>query len=157
VKPVVRRVYDGFLDLLSLKFLVEKEASPYTWRFVETWVGVSRKAASSAMRWLISAGFIRFVNYFGSEEAGNGVQLFLMGTRRLVRRLSGRVMLSRGGQTEIINDVQVAVEALEREYEQEEEGKRALKLCKGCGEVTEWVQFDDLVICLNCWQTIDTC
>ncbi|PON12941.1 hypothetical protein C2W62_36970 [Candidatus Entotheonella serta] len=155
-KASVRKVYEGFGELLSLKFLVERASSPYTWNFIESWVGVSKKVSGRAMRWLLGAGFIRFVKDFGSDEANNRVQLFTMGTRRLVERLSGRPMLEQGGQTEVIESVQTAVAEVEQEQQAEDDAKRALKLCKRCREMVEWVRFEEVVTCLNCWQTIDS-
>ncbi len=154
-KAVVRRVYDGFRELLSLKYLIEKEASPYTWRFVESWVGVSKQAAGRAMRWLLGSGYIRFVKNFGSEEADNRVQLFTVGTRRLIQRLSGRPMLEQGGQTEIIEAVETALATMERD-EHRAAAEREPRRCARCGEAAEWVRFEDVVTCLGCWQTIDS-
>ncbi len=151
-----RKVYEGFGELLSLKFLVERAPSPYTWGFIESWVGVSKKVSGRTMRWLLGAGFIRFVGNFGSDEANNRVQLFTMGTRRLVERLSGRPMLESGGQTEIIESVQTAVDEVERELRAEDDAKRELRWCGRCGELVEWVGFEVVVTCLNCWQTIDS-
>ncbi len=156
VKAHVRRVYEGFWDLLSLKYLVEKEASPFTWGFGESWVGVSRKTVGKGMRWLLSAGFIRFVKTFGTEEAGNRVQLFMLGTRQLVQRLSGRAMLERGGQTEIIKLVNVETEALLRENAAAEAKKAASKLCRKCGDVWEWFTFGDFLTCSHCFEPLDT-
>jgi len=157
VKSSVRRVYEGFWDLLSLKFLVEQEPSPYAWEFAASWTGVGKRAVGTAMRWLLGAGFIRFVKHFGSEAKGNRVVLFLLGTRRLVQRLSARGMLERGGQSEIIAGVEAEMVALDREHQEEEQGKRAAKLCKKCGEVWEWVTLGDWVTCLGCYGPLDTC
>lgn len=151
-KASVRKVYEGFGELLSLKFLVERAPSPYTWSFIESWVGVSKKVAGRAMRWLLGAGFIRFVKHFGSDEANNRVQLFTMGTRRLVERLSGRPMLEQGGQTEIIESVQTAVAEVESEQRAEDDAKREQRWCGRCGVLVEWVRFEEEVTCLSCWR-----
>ena len=68
VSDSVRMVYEGFRDLLSLKFLVDaNDPSPYTWRFAQAWVGLSRRAVEKAMGWLLSRGYIRFVKYYNGE------------------------------------------------------------------------------------------
>lgn len=156
VKASVRRVYEGFVDLLSLKFLLEREASPYTWAFVSEWVGVSREVAASALRWLIGTGYLRFIKYFGSEDAGNRMQLFLLGTRSWIRRLSGRGLLERGGQTEIVADLQGEAEAEAREQQAEAEAKAAVKLCRKCGEVRDWFTFGEVLVCAGCFQQLDS-
>lgn len=156
VKTSVRRVYEGFWDLLSLKYLVEKTASPYTWRFAEAWVGLSRKAVSGAMRWLLGAGYLRSVGYFGSDGAGNKMMLYRLGTRHLVQRLSGRGLLERGGQTEIIESVDAAVVEAEAAEQQAEASKAGVKPCEKCGEVRTWYTFDELLLCGQCFQPLDT-
>ncbi|ETX03766.1 MAG: hypothetical protein ETSY1_46195 (plasmid) [Candidatus Entotheonella factor] len=154
VKAHVRKVYEGFGELLSLKYLVERVGSPYTWEFIGSWVGVPKKAAGWAMRWLVGSGYIRCVGHFGSEEAGNRVQLFTLGTRRLVQRLSGRAMLDQGGQTAIIEAVEAEVAVLEREQQAEAQAQREPRWCQRCGEWVEWVRFEEEVTCLSCWGTM---
>ena len=155
VKASVRRVYDGFLDLLSLKRLVEVEPTPYTWTFAASWVGLSKHSVSSAWRWLLGSGYARFVKYF-KDAGGEKLMLFLPGTRSWIRRLSGRGLLARGGQTEIVASLQREVEAEVSAAQAEEEAKAALKLCPKCGEVREWYIFGDVVVCATCYGFLDT-
>ncbi len=158
VKPAIRKAYEGYKALLGLKYLMKREDSPYTWRFTESWVAIGRKAASGAIRWLLATGYLQCVGTYGTDEAGNRVQLFRLGTRRLVDRLSMRRLLSleRGGQTEIIEAVDAEVAALEKEQQAADAAERALKLCRRCGETRDWVRTGDAITCLGCWQKIDT-
>ena len=155
VKASVRRVYEGFLDLLSLKFLVEEAPSPYTWTFASAWVGLSKHSVSSAWRWLIGAGYGRFVKYF-EDGGGDKLMLFLPGTRSWIRRLSGRGMLARGGQTEVVAGLQQEAEAEARAVQAEEAAKAVLKICPKCGEVREWYTFGEVVVCATCYGFLDT-
>src|SRR5918993_3614732 len=90
VSNAIRTVYEGFRDLLSLKFLVDaNDPSPYTWRFAQTWVGLSRRAVEKAMGWLLARGYIRFVKYYTGEGVAGRIMLFLLGTRQLIHRRAG--------------------------------------------------------------------
>ena len=155
VKPEIRKVYEGFQDLLSLKFLVEEEASPYTWGFIQTWVGLSKRKVESALKWLLSKGFIRFVKWFGEVGSGSEMMLYLLGTRQLIRR-RGDALMVQGGLSEVVKSVGVDLEAIERENSKEEEEKQASKHCGKCGEIRVWFTFGDFLACGHCYQPIDT-
>ena len=112
VSDAVRTVYEGFRDLLSLKFLVDaNDPSPYTWRFAQGWVGLSRRAVEKAMGWLLSRGYIRFVKYYSGEGVAGKIMLFLLGTRQLIRRRAGTAPVA-GGQAEVVEAVAGDIEAV---------------------------------------------
>jgi hypothetical protein len=137
VSEAVRTVYEGFRDLLSLKFLVDaNDPSPYTWRFAQAWVGLSRRAVEKAMGWLLSRGYIRFVKYYSGEGVASRIMLFLLGTRQLIQRRVGRA-LATGGQAEVVE-------------------AQASRFCKKCGEVRAWWTFGEVVVCQGCYGMLDT-
>jgi hypothetical protein len=57
----IKRVYEGFLDLLRAKWLhTPGDPTPFTWRFATAWCGMrSTGQVVYAMRWLIRNGYIR--------------------------------------------------------------------------------------------------
>lgn len=76
----VRRVYNGFLSLLAVKWLhTPGEATTFSWRFAAAWCGVSKSTVERAMKQLMSEGYIRKV---GETKAafGRSMGLFLPGT-----------------------------------------------------------------------------
>ncbi len=173
VSDSIKTVYAAFLEVLSLKFLVDSgDPSPFTWRFAMAWTGLSKRAVTHAMKWLLSRGYIRFVRYFGGRGLAKKMMLFLQGTRQLIQRRLGalvlRERLDSGGKEASLEvpkdraeDIAVAVAegdmvAIEQANQAAEEAKRELKLCKTCGETREWVTIGDMVTCLGCWQAIDT-
>jgi len=156
VSEAVRRVYEGFRDLLSLKFLVDaNDPSPYTWRFAQSWVSLSRRAVEKAMGWLLSRGYIRFVRYYNGEGVSGRIMLFLLGTRQLIRRRAGAALVT-GGQAEVVEVVAVDIEAVERENGEEEAQRQASRFCKRCGEVRAWWTYGEIVVCQGCFGMMDT-
>jgi hypothetical protein len=116
---------------------------------------MSKHSVSSAWRWLIGAGYGRFVKYF-EEAGGDKLMLFMPGTRSWIRRLSGRGLLPRGGQTEIVASLEGEAQAEAREIEAAEAAKAALRMCPQCGEVREWYTFGDVWVCVRCYGFLDT-
>jgi hypothetical protein len=58
-----RKVYEGFVHLLSVKWCISNQApSPFTWRFACQWVGVSERTIRDGIRWLLSRGYLRIVS-----------------------------------------------------------------------------------------------
>jgi len=54
------RVYAGFLELLSCKWLYTKDApTPFSWRFAAAWCGMGERQAGEGMSWLLSHGYIK--------------------------------------------------------------------------------------------------
>jgi hypothetical protein len=156
VSDSIRAVYEGFRDLLSLKFLVDaNDPSPYTWRFAQAWVGLSRRAVEKAMGWLLSRGYIRFVKYYTGEGVAGRIMLFLLGTRQLIRRRAGSAQAT-GGQAEVVEAVAGDIEAVERENQEKEVQQQASKFCKKCGEVWAWWTYGEIVVCQGCFDMIDT-
>jgi hypothetical protein len=156
VSEAVRTVYEGFRDLLSLKFLVDaNDPSPYTWRFAQGWVGLSRRAVEKAMGWLLSRGYIRFVRYYSSEGVAGKVMLFLLGTRQLIRRRAG-VALVTGGQAEVVEAVAGDIEAMYQENREKEAQRQASRFCKRCGEVRAWWTYGEITVCQHCFGMMDT-
>jgi hypothetical protein len=156
VNDSVRTVYEGFRDLLSLKFLVDaNDPSPYTWRFAQAWVGLSRRAVEKAMRWLLSRGYIRFVKYYTGEGVAGRIMLFLLGTRQLIRRRTGTALVT-GGQAEVVQAVAGDIEAVERENQEKEAQQQASRFCKKCGEVEAWWTYGEIVVCQGCFGMMDT-
>ena len=156
VSDAIRTVYEGFRDLLSLKFLVDaNDPSPYTWRFAQAWVGLSRRAVEKAMGWLLSRGYIRFVKYYPGEGVGGRIMLFLLGTRQLIRRRVGTA-LATGGQAEVVEAVAGDIEAMEREKQDKEAQQQASLFCKKCGEVRAWWTYGEIVVCQGCFGMLDT-
>jgi hypothetical protein len=152
----VRTVYEGFRDLLSLKFLVDaNDPSPYTWRFAQAWVGLSRRAVEKAMGWLLSRGYIQFVKYYTGEGVTGRIMLFLLGTRQLIRRRTGTAPVT-GGQAEVVEAVAGDIEAVERENEEKEAQRQASRFCKRCGEVRAWWTYGEVVVCQGCFGMMDT-
>src|SRR5688572_25917010 len=144
VSDSVRMVYEGFRDLLSLKFLVDaNDPSPYTWRFAQAWVGLSRRAVEKAMGWLLSRGYIRFVKYYAGEGVAGRIMLFLLGTRQLIRRRVGAAQAT-GGQAEVVEAVAGDIEAVERENEDKKAQRQASRFCKKCGEVRAWWTYGEI-------------
>jgi Bifunctional DNA primase/polymerase, N-terminal len=156
VSEAVGRVYEGFRDLLSLKFLVDaNDPSPYTWRFAQAWVGLSRRAVEKAMGWLLSRGYIRFVKYYNGEGVAGKIMLFLLGTRQLIRRRAGTALVV-GGQAEVVEAVAGDIEAMYQENRDKESQQQASKFCKKCGEVWVWWTYGEIVICQGCFGMMDT-
>jgi hypothetical protein len=156
VSEAVRTVYEGFRDLLSLKFLVDaNDPSPYTWRFAQAWVGLSRRAVEKAMGWLLSRGYIRFVKYYSGEGVASRIMLFLLGTRQLIQRRVGRA-LATGGQAEVVEAVAGDIEAMYQENRDKEVKQQASRFCKKCGEVRAWWTFGEVVVCQGCYGMLDT-
>lgn len=155
-KPSIEKVYEGFQELLSLRFLVERAASAYSWTFIQSWTGLSKRAVEAAMKWLLDRGFLQFVKWFGSEETGNRVMLFRIGTRGLVRRREA-VPLTTGSQASIVDSVKEDVAVLERVDFEQEQAKQAKKFCKKCGEISEWYTFAEMLACKGCYGMLDTC
>jgi hypothetical protein len=153
----VRAVYEGFRDLLSLKFLVDaNDPSPYTWRFAQSWVGLSRRAVEKAMGWLLSCGYIRFVKYYNGEGVIGKIMLFLLGTRQLIRRRSGAAPVT-GGQADVAEAVAADVEAMYRENrDKETHQQREPRFCGHCDGLRQWWKFDDLFLCQSCYNMMNT-
>jgi hypothetical protein len=60
VRPVVRKVYEGFQRLLACKGLLKPgEPTVFTWRFAAAWCGVAMPYVGEAMTWLLKHGYIR--------------------------------------------------------------------------------------------------
>lgn len=90
VPASVRRVYEGFLLLLAVKWLhTPGEATTFSWRFAAGWCGVSKSTAERAMRQLMGDGYIRKV---GEAKAtfGRSMGLFLPGTPKRRPQKGGR-------------------------------------------------------------------
>ncbi len=156
VSAEIQKVYKGFQELLSLKFLITaNDPSPYTWGFIQTWTDLPKRTVEKAMRWLISRGYVRFVRYFGDEDSENRMMLFLLGTRDLVRRRA-KLTLVQGKQTEVVAAVEPDVQAMLKANREQEAAKQAEKLCPKCGPVTEWYQMGETVICAECYEMLDT-
>jgi bifunctional DNA primase/polymerase-like protein len=152
----VRRVYEGFRDLLSLKFLVDaNNPSPYTWRFAQAWVGLSRRAVEKAMGWLLSRGYIRFIKYYNGEGVAGRIMLFLLGTRQLIRRRAGTALVA-GGQAEVVEAVAIDIEAVYQENRVKEVQRQVSRFCKRCGEVWAWWTYGEIVVCQGCFGMMDT-
>ena len=152
----VRRVYEGFRNLLSLKFLVDaNDPSPYTWRFAQEWVGLSRRGVEKAMGWLLSHGYIRFVKYYHGEGLTGKIMLFLLGTRQLIRRRAGKA-LAMGGQVEVVEAVTADVEMMYQENREKEAQRQVTRFCKKCGEVEAWWTYDDVTVCQGCFGMMDS-
>jgi hypothetical protein len=101
-----RTVYTGFQDLLSVKWRVTPgAASPFVWRFAERWTGLQEWNVGKGMKWLLSRGYLRFVQM----EAG--FYTFLPGTRNLIHRRKKRVHAEKQKQEVIIQDAQADVDA----------------------------------------------
>ncbi len=92
--PSIKTVYAAFLDVLSLKFLVDEgDPSPFTWRFGMAWTGLSKRAVTGAMSWLMSRGYIQFIRYFGGRGWARKMMLFLQGTKELIEERLGTLRL----------------------------------------------------------------
>jgi hypothetical protein len=62
VRPAVRKVYEGFLLLLSCKWLRTPGApTPFSWRFADDWCRLSEPHASESLQWLLGEGYIHQV------------------------------------------------------------------------------------------------
>ena len=102
-----RTVYEGFQDLLSVKWRVTPgTASPFVWRFAERWIGLQEWHVSKGMKWLLSRGYMRFV------QLEFGCYTFLPGTRNLIHRRKKRVHADKQKQAMIIQDAQTDVDAV---------------------------------------------
>lgn len=85
VTASVRKVYDGFLSLLAVKWLhTPGEATTFSWRFAAGWCGVSKSTVERAMRQLMSTKHIRKVGQY--RRTG----LFLPGTPEQVAEAAER-------------------------------------------------------------------
>ena len=99
--PSIKTVYAAFLDVLSLKFLVDEgDPSPFTWRFGMAWTGLSKRTVTRAMSWLMSRGYIRFVRYFGGRGWARKMMLFLQGTKELIEERLGTLRLRKPPEAE---------------------------------------------------------
>lgn len=90
VPASVRRVYEGFLLLLAVKWLhTPGEATTFSWRFAAGWCGVSKSTAERAMTRLMKDGYIRKV---GETTAtfGRSMGVFLPGTPKRRPQRGGR-------------------------------------------------------------------
>ena len=101
VPPDAQRVYVGFLQLLSLKWLVTANApSPLSWRFAQEWLGgMSQTAVARAIGWLLGRGYLRVVEMWGK------LGLFLFGTRALINRRRHKRHVPESAQTTIVEEV----------------------------------------------------
>ncbi len=101
-----QRVYDGFLELLSLKWLVTDRApSPFSWRFAKDWLpGLTMTAVSSGIQWLMAKGYLRVTDMM------NKMALFLFGSRALIHRRTRRALES--AQEDIVVSVAQDMEAM---------------------------------------------
>jgi hypothetical protein len=105
-------VYEGFLDLLSAKWRVTpRAASPFAWRFAERWIGLHEWHVGQGMKWLLSRGYIRFV------QMECGLYTFLPGTRQLIHRRKKRAHAEKQKQEAIIQDAQPDVDTFLQEGE----------------------------------------
>lgn len=69
----VRAVYDGFRDLLALKWTYEpKVATTFSWSFAEDWLNLDERRVAVAMRTLLKRKIIRKV---GVHLADNGTPM----------------------------------------------------------------------------------
>lgn len=156
VSEEIERVYAGFQELLSLKYLIDANApSPYTWGFIQAWTGLSKRMVEKAMRWLLSRGYIRFVSYFGDEGSDNKMMLFGLGTRELVRRRAA-LTLVKGRQSDVVQAVERDITAVLEQNEQKDAAAAAAKLCSKCGPVTDCYQFGETLVCKVCYGMLDT-
>ncbi|HEY8415855.1 MAG TPA: bifunctional DNA primase/polymerase [Thermaerobacter sp.] len=79
LRPAARKVYEGFLRLLSIKWLhTPNAATVFSWRFAAGWCGVSERHAGEAMRELLRRGLIRKVGEH-KPARGRPQALFLPG------------------------------------------------------------------------------
>jgi len=107
-----RTVYAGFLDLLSAKWRVTPGvASPFVWRFAQRWTGLQEWHVGKGMKWLLSYGYIRFI------QMECGLYTFLPGTRHLIHRRKKRAHAEQQKQEVIIQDAQPDVDACLQEGE----------------------------------------
>jgi hypothetical protein len=107
------------------------------------------------MGWLLSGGYIRFINYYNGEGVAGRIMLFLLGTRQLIHRRAGRAPAT-GGQAEVVEAVAVDLEAVYREKQEQEAQRQASRLCKRCGEVRAWWTYGEIVVCQGCFGMLDT-
>lgn len=82
IRPLARRLYKGFIDLLRCKWLYDAgQPTTFTWRFAAAWCGVSQRNIGDAMKELLRRGYIIKVGehktIYGKEMA-----LFLPGQVR---------------------------------------------------------------------------
>jgi Bifunctional DNA primase/polymerase, N-terminal len=63
VRPVVRKVYDGFQRLLGCKWLLKPgEPTAFAYRFAAAWCGISKpEYVGEAVTWLLRHGYLRWV------------------------------------------------------------------------------------------------
>lgn len=85
-------VYDGFIELLGLRWLTEPHGTPapFSWRFASRWCGVSAYAAEKAMKELLERGLIRPVGAV-TGQFGKQMTLFAPGDGRPRERDVGRL------------------------------------------------------------------
>lgn len=78
LRPTVKKVYDGFLVLLGLRWLhTPGMAAPFAWRFASAWCGVGERQVGKAIPELLRLKLIRVAGSHGSGH--RKVTLFLLG------------------------------------------------------------------------------
>lgn len=75
VRPTVRKMYDGFVFLLSCKWLHSYgEPTPFTWKFATAWCNVSRKKVAEGLKIMLSEGYICKADVY--QNAGKKMALY---------------------------------------------------------------------------------
>lgn len=71
-KPTVKKVYDGFIRLIQVKKLYDKqqETTAFSYRFASAWCGVSLESARQAMNQLEAFGYIE-----RGEQVGKAIKM----------------------------------------------------------------------------------
>jgi hypothetical protein len=56
---VVRQVYEGFVELISMRRLVNDfDPAPFTWEFASAWCDMAKRQVGKAMAWLLGKGLL---------------------------------------------------------------------------------------------------
>lgn len=70
-KESVQKVYQGFIYLLKLKTIYDKnqKGTTYSYRFIASWAGVSKTTASKAMKYLMQKKYIKVIKETEGKKA----------------------------------------------------------------------------------------
>jgi len=70
-KESVEKVYNGFIYLLKLKTIYDKnqKGTTYSYRFIASWCNINKNTAAKAMRYLMQKKYIRVIKRTKSKKA----------------------------------------------------------------------------------------
>ncbi len=141
-----RTAYAAFIDLLGLKWLIDARApSPFTWRFVMAWTGMTMRAVQQGMAWLLGRGYLRCVGQ--CRELAQKISLFVLGTRQFIGRRAAREVVE-GGQEAIVAAVKPDMEAM---YEENRHAPPTGTRQATCPHEVEPFRFGSVTVCGTCY------